>query len=210
MPSLPNYFQRVAHIANKRDLAIYVAVTTLVCWVVALGTDIAVQLIFFEGWVAAFRSWSVTSALVLVIATPVSWYIGRSHLDLRVAQQMVVQHLAALEKAHEATQAAHLLAESLARHDALTGLPNRRVFAEALEKAVARANRGSGTYAVLSLDLDRFKPVNDVHGHAAGDIVLCEIANRLLEVARKSDTVARFGGDEFAVILEFGTSDELQ
>ncbi|MEO6394995.1 MAG: EAL domain-containing protein [Devosia sp.] len=118
------------------------------------------------------------------------------------------QHLGALEKAQGAAEAAQELAQSLARHDALTGLPNRRVFAEALDKAVARANRGAGTYAVLSVDLDRFKPVNDIHGHAAGDTVLCEVASRLQGVVRESDTVARIGGDEFAVILEFGSSDD--
>ena len=112
------------------------------------------------------------------------------------------RHLAALEKAHEATEAAHKLAESMARHDPLTGLPNRRVFAETLQTAVGRAARGSVGYAVLIVDLDRFKPVNDVYGHAAGDDVLMEIATRLGGLARKSDSVARLGGDEFGFILD--------
>ena len=112
------------------------------------------------------------------------------------------RHLAALEKAHEATEAAHKLAESMARHDPLTGLPNRRVFAETLQTAVGRAARGSVGYAVLIVDLDRFKPVNDVYGHAAGDDVLMEIATRLGGLTRKSDSVARLGGDEFGFILD--------
>ena len=112
------------------------------------------------------------------------------------------RHLAALEKAHEATEAAHKLAESMARHDPLTGLPNRRVFAETLQAAVGRAARGSVGYAVLIVDLDRFKPVNDVYGHAAGDDVLMEIATRLGGLTRKSDSVARLGGDEFGFILD--------
>ena len=112
------------------------------------------------------------------------------------------RHLAALETAHRATEAAHRLAESMARHDALTGLPNRRVFAETLNGAVTRAARGSVSYAVLIIDLDRFKPVNDVHGHAAGDDVLQEVASRLSSLVRKSDAVARLGGDEFGVILD--------
>jgi diguanylate cyclase (GGDEF)-like protein/PAS domain S-box-containing protein len=118
------------------------------------------------------------------------------------------QHLAALEKAHEATEAAHQLAQTLARHDALTGLPNRRVFAEALDEAIDKAKQGLASYAILSIDLDRFKPVNDVHGHAAGDAVLREIAKRLRGVVRQNDTLARFGGDEFGVILESSTSAE--
>ncbi|HZP18967.1 MAG TPA: EAL domain-containing protein [Bauldia sp.] len=118
------------------------------------------------------------------------------------------QHLAALEKAHEATEAAHKLAESLARHDPLTGLPNRRVFAETLDKAVARAARGSVAYAVLIVDLDRFKPVNDVYGHAAGDDVLREVAARLDRLARRGDAVARLGGDEFGLILDCVAPEE--
>ena len=112
------------------------------------------------------------------------------------------QHLAALEKAHEATEAAHKLAESMARHDPLTGLPNRRVFAETLDKALARSARSSIGQAVMIVDLDRFKPVNDVHGHATGDEVLREIATRLGKLARKGDAVARLGGDEFGFVLE--------
>ncbi len=111
-------------------------------------------------------------------------------------------HLAALEKAHEATEAAHKLAESMARHDPLTGLPNRRVFAEILDKTVAHAARGSVGHAVLIVDLDRFKPVNDIHGHAAGDDVLREVATRLGRLARKGEIVARLGGDEFGFILD--------
>jgi len=67
------------------------------------------------------------------------------------------RHLAALEKAHEAAESAQQLAQSLARHDPLTGLPNRRVFAEALDLALARVSRGAGVYAVLIVDLDRFQ-----------------------------------------------------
>ena len=123
-------------------------------------------------------------------------------------EQTYRKHLAALEKAHEATEAAHQLAQSLARHDALTGLPNRRVFAETLEAAVKRAKRGSINYAVLIIDLDRFKPVNDVHGHAAGDDVLREVASRLANSSRSTDIVARLGGDEFAVILDCVAPDD--
>ncbi len=89
-----------------------------------------------------------------------------------------------------------------ARHDALTGLPNRRVLAERLGEAVARCRRSRTTLAVLFLDLDGFKPVNDTHGHTAGDIVLTTVAHRLAATVRETDLVARLGGDEFVVVLE--------
>jgi diguanylate cyclase (GGDEF)-like protein/PAS domain S-box-containing protein len=117
------------------------------------------------------------------------------------------RHLAALEKAHKAAEDAQQLAQSLARHDALTGLPNRRIFAEALDAAIARAERKAGVSAVMIVDLDRFKPVNDIHGHLAGDTVLREIAKRLGGLVRRSDTLARLGGDEFGVILECSTDE---
>ena len=89
----------------------------------------------------------------------------------------------------------------LAFHDALTGLPNRRLLNDRLGQAMAQSKR-SGTYgAVLFLDLDNFKPLNDEHGHAAGDLLLIEVADRLRDCVRRIDTVARFGGDEFVIVL---------
>ncbi len=87
----------------------------------------------------------------------------------------------------------------LARHDALTKLPNRVLFQERLEQALTQAERGTG-FALLWLDLDRFKAVNDVLGHPIGDSLLCAVAGRLQELLRASDTVARLGGDEFAIL----------
>ena len=87
-----------------------------------------------------------------------------------------------------------------ARHDGLTGLANRTVFVEALQQAIARAQRSQDNFAVLYLDLDHFKDVNDTLGHPAGDLVLQAVAARLRGSVRDIDTVARFGGDEFALI----------
>ena len=112
----------------------------------------------------------------------------------------------ALEEAHRLAEEAHLREQALARHDPLTGLSNRRVLEEELEKALARAGRLSTSFAVLLVDLDRFKPINDIHGHLAGDQVLVEIANRLKDVVRKNDTLARIGGDEFAIVCDLESS----
>ena len=88
-----------------------------------------------------------------------------------------------------------------AHHDHLTGLPNRALFEERLERAVASAERYGRRLAVLFLDLDGFKAVNDTHGHDAGDRVLKQVAGRLPAGLRSSDTLARFGGDEFVVLV---------
>ena len=90
----------------------------------------------------------------------------------------------------------------VAGHDGLTKLPNRMMFNQRLEHALAQAQRGGSRLAVLFIDLDRFKVINDTLGHEAGDALLCEVAARLQGQLRAADTVARLGGDEFVVLLE--------
>jgi diguanylate cyclase (GGDEF)-like protein/PAS domain S-box-containing protein len=90
----------------------------------------------------------------------------------------------------------------LARHDALTGLLNRAVFTRELEEASERYARDGGGFTVIMLDLDRFKAVNDTHGHHAGDQLLIEVADRLKSSIRETDVLARLGGDEFAIIID--------
>lgn len=91
--------------------------------------------------------------------------------------------------------------QHMAHHDALTGLPNRQLLADRMQQAQARAQRSKGQIAVLLLDLDGFKPINDGLGHGAGDDALREVASRLREAVRNEDTLARVGGDEFVVLL---------
>jgi diguanylate cyclase (GGDEF)-like protein len=95
-----------------------------------------------------------------------------------------------------------------ARHDALSGLANRSLLAERAELAMAQAGRTGNRVGLLFIDLDHFKSVNDEYGHAAGDQVICEVADRLLSVVRAHDTVCRLGGDEFVVLITECTGDE--
>jgi len=102
------------------------------------------------------------------------------------------------ERLLEETQKLHRLAHT----DALTRLPNRLFFIERLKQANSMAKRHKREFAILFMDLDRFKEINDSLGHATGDKVLCEIAARLPEVTRKEDILARLGGDEFVILME--------
>lgn len=91
--------------------------------------------------------------------------------------------------------------QHMALHDNLTGLPNRRLLADRIGQAIAKSKRYDLSFAILLLDLDDFKPINDSFGHRGGDAVLRQIGQRLLECVREVDTVARTGGDEFIVLL---------
>ena len=100
-------------------------------------------------------------------------------------------------------QASRMLAHAqhLAHYDPLTGLCNRVLFGELVLRELAVAQRSGASFAILAIDLDGFKAVNDMHGHAAGDTVLKEAADRMANAIRVSDVAARLGGDEFAILL---------
>lgn len=112
-----------------------------------------------------------------------------------------ISHFTAIHEDITAQKAAQERIQYLAHYDALTGIANRALFYDRLKHTIALARRKRGTFALMFLDLDRFKPINDTYGHAMGDRLLLEVAKRIAAVLRESDTVARLGGDEFTVIL---------
>jgi diguanylate cyclase (GGDEF)-like protein len=112
-----------------------------------------------------------------------------------VCSAIVIRHVRKLVLSNE------LALERLAHNDSLTGLPNRQLFSDRLGQALRQAERDQKTAAVMYVDLDRFKAVNDTYGHEAGDHVLVQVAAGFSAAVRRSDTVARLGGDEFVVLL---------
>ena len=118
-----------------------------------------------------------------------------------LADDEVGRLLTAFNRLLDKLNAQNNLLALAAHHDALTGLPNRILLADRLAQALAHAARHHTAVAVLYLDLDEFKPINDRYGHEAGDRVLQELAARLTRQVRGTDSVARLGGDEFVVLL---------
>jgi diguanylate cyclase (GGDEF)-like protein len=146
--------------------------------------------------IIGFMAWS----LVFVIDPVVGHFAPQIHLEGQVwnLPKYIVaigMLLLLLEKQIERSR-------YLALHDDLTALANRRLFQDRLERAMERARRSGGSIALLQIDLDRFKEVNDTHGHHVGDLLLRHVGLLLMRRARRSDTVARTGGDEFSLILE--------
>ncbi|MEL1134504.1 GGDEF domain-containing protein [Desulfitobacterium sp. THU1] len=121
----------------------------------------------------------------LVIALVAAYYINRLYVD------KLKENAYYTKRIHE-----------LAYHDYLTDLPNRVLFSDRLNQAILSAKRTNENFAVIFLDLDDFKKVNDTLGHDQGDLLLKEIANKLTETLREEDTVSRYGGDEFLVLAQ--------
>lgn len=119
-----------------------------------------------------------------------------------------IQHFVAMFSDISLQKQQQLRLEQLALHDTLTQLPNRQKLSERLELAMATSQRSGQYGALLMLDLDNFKPLNDQHGHAAGDQLLIDVAHRLTSCVREIDTVARLGGDEFVILLASLSDDE--
>ncbi len=112
----------------------------------------------------------------------------------RELESIVAERTAQLQRNQESLK-------SMAYLDVLTGLPNRRAFDDGLRRFIAECERGQGDFALLLIDLDGFKGINDTVGHGAGDAVLVEVATRLRTLIRETDLASRVGGDEFCVIL---------
>ena len=137
-------------------------------------------------------AFGIAGALLVVLLDQVrTGFLRRRQRELEALVSMRTQEL----------QASQRQLEIFAYSDPLTGLPNRRCFNDELRHMAARAVREHDSFALLLIDLDHFKQVNDTHGHDAGDTVLVEAARRLKQAVRESDRVARLGGDEFAVLL---------
>jgi diguanylate cyclase (GGDEF)-like protein len=157
-------------------------------------------------WKAA-RHWLLwPAASVFVIATGAFAIMELSQDGRSLAATTIVAALSGLAGAAASVLATRLVdAQRLALRDPLTGLPNRALLEDRIEQALARSQRLGESFALLVVDLDGFKGVNDIRGHEAGNAVLCAIARRLESVVRRVDTVARVGGDEF-VVLSIATS----
>ena len=165
-------------------LTFIILILSTVVWVNITGVHVNV--------VAPVSIMSLVNVVAILMAT--AFFVWKLASDLRIA-------VARLETENERIRDALTHIDTLAHNDALTGLPNRLLARARFEQAVELAKRGSDKVALLYLDLDNFKTINDSLGHIAGDQLLCEVATRLKQTIRASDTASRQGGDEFLVIV---------
>lgn len=165
---------------------------------------------------AAWVSRLVTGPLQAMVRAAQAFSQGRAHSDLPLQREDEIGELA--RSFHDMEQqigrqitelnASRDAMAHLAHHDALTGLPNRRMFEQRLAQALELSRRSGRDCALLYVDLDDFKRINDVHGHAVGDLVLQAAARTIMGAVRQADTVARLAGDEFTVLCENVDSEE--
>jgi diguanylate cyclase (GGDEF)-like protein len=130
------------------------------------------------------------------------------HRSEQMLEARVIERTRELEIANRKLEESERSLHHAAHHDPLTGLANRLLLDDRIEQGIIRARRHNTRMAVVLIDLDGFKPVNDTHGHHAGDALLVEAGRRLKSVVREGDTVARVGGDEFVIVLENLFDDE--
>lgn len=151
---------------------------------------------------SAQRGYWLTTFLmtVLMLAFTLFWWLAmlRKRKLIATLARSQEENARLIKQLEKEKQAAY----HLATHDKLTELANRMLFGEIAERYRARATRLRGRFAILFIDLDRFKPINDTHGHRAGDALLIEVARRLQACVRQNDLVSRFGGDEFVTLVQ--------
>jgi diguanylate cyclase (GGDEF)-like protein len=160
---------------------------------------------WWESFSEEFWFYTVSVAAVLALS-PLIAIVAVADSGSWVLLPLLLVPLLAVQKAAEMSREK----EHQALHDPLTGLPNRLLLADRIDQALARGTRQSGRVAVLFLDVDLFKVVNDSLGHAAGDQLLVEVSRRLAGVVRPGDTLARFGGDEFVIVCDNVPLDEVE
>ena len=173
-----------------------------IAWI-ALGTLAAFGLGL---WLALKLASRLTSAVQGLVGPALALGEGRPVEVPRTHVKEAVEVGTALQQASR--MLAHV--QHLAHYDPLTGLCNRVLFGELVLRELAVAQRSGASFAILAIDLDGFKAVNDMHGHAAGDTVLKEAADRMANAIRVSDVAARLGGDEFAILLLAGNRESAQ
>jgi diguanylate cyclase (GGDEF)-like protein len=169
-------------IRNEKELVTYVIRVTVLCGVLAVSLDVINQLVFFIDWETSIRSWVISAFVGSGIAAPVAFAIARAHLELYRAK---------------------LAVEELSRTDPLTGLLNRRALLGAAEDPTPQV------MALVIADIDRFKTVNDTHGHMAGDEVIKMVGRAMEAELGTFGRVGRLGGEEFALVSPSAATEQL-
>ncbi len=170
---------------RERGELIGLTILCIVLWVVAANVDAFEEIYEIT---RAYESYEIDEFITLLVLLPlfVAIFAVRRMVDLRFYINKVIK---------SECRVAHM-----ALHDSLTGLPNRLFLHQQLKREIERLKRTHGAVAVMMIDLDRFKDVNDIYGHGAGDALLMDVAARIRDIVRKTDIAARFGGDEFVIV----------